>query len=476
LIHVTRDGGKTWTNVTPLELTAWSKVSIIDAGRFAADTAYAAINRIRLDDQRPHIYRTHDGGKTWKEIVRGLPDNAPVNAVREDPVRRGLLFCGTERAVFVSFNDGDDWQPLRLNMPATSIRDLVVHEDDVVVGTHGRSFWILDDITPLRQITAQTAAADAFLFKPQTAYRVRWNQNTDTPLPQEEPAGQNPPDGAIINYTLKAAVSGPVALEIFDSANNLVRRFSSADKPDAIAAIVKEVNIPPYWIRPSQPLSTAAGMQRFVWDMHYAPPVVDRYEYPIAAIYGDTPRHPLGPWVMPGDYTVKLTVGGKSYTQPLKVAMDPRVKTTPAELANQFALSQQVYNGARQTRVGIEQVRKLRAHLKSLRERAGQGAMADAIQAFDQKAAAIEGSGGGPRGGGGGGEMNLARMNGTLLALLALLQEADAPPTTQAVAAVKQTEQPLAAILLRWNEFKSKDVKAFNEQLRQANLPPIPEL
>src|ERR1051325_1414038 len=185
LIHVARDGGKNWSNVTPTGMTAWSKISIIDAGRFAANTAYAAINRIRLDDQRPHIYRTHDGGKTWKEIVRGLPDNAPVNAVREDPVRRGLLFCGTERAVFVSFNDGDDWQPLRLNMPATSIRDLVVHEDHVVVGTHGRSFWILDDITPLRQISAQTAAADAFLFKPQTAYRVRWNQNTDTPLPQE---------------------------------------------------------------------------------------------------------------------------------------------------------------------------------------------------------------------------------------------------------------------------------------------------
>ncbi len=224
LVHVTRDGGKTWKDVTPPGLTAWSKVSVMDAGRFDADTAYAAVNRIRLDDMRPHVYRTHDGGKTWKEIVQGLPENAPVNAVREDPVRRGLLYAGTERAVFVSFDDGEHWQSLRLNMPATSIRDLVIHDDDLVVGTHGRSFWILDDLTPLRQLDARVAEADAHLFKPQTAIRVRWNVNTDTPLPPEEPAGQNPPDGAILNYHLKADASGPVTLEIFDQDNILFRR------------------------------------------------------------------------------------------------------------------------------------------------------------------------------------------------------------------------------------------------------------
>src|SRR5206468_757517 len=212
----------------------WSKVSIIDAGRFDAATAYAAINRIRLDDQRPHIYRTHDGGKTWQETVRGLPDNAPVNTVREDPVRRGLLFAGTERAVFVSFNDGDDWQPLRLNMPATSIRDLVIHDDDVVVGTHGRSFWILDNIMPLRQLNAEVASAEAFLFRPQVAYRVRWNLNTDTPLPPEEPAGHNPPDGAVIDYFLKSPSAGPITLEILDSQNKVVRRFTSTDLPEPV--------------------------------------------------------------------------------------------------------------------------------------------------------------------------------------------------------------------------------------------------
>src|SRR5438132_9224994 len=195
-------------------MTSWSKVSLIDAGRFDPDTAYAAVNRIRLDDQRPHVYRTHDGGATWKEIVHGLPEDAPVNVVREDPVRRGLLFAGTEQAVFVSFNDGDEWQPLRLNMPVTSIRDLVIHDDDVVVGTHGRSFWILDDITPLRQLDSQVAASDAHLFRPQVAYRVRWNLNTDTPLPPEEPTAKNPPDGAILNYCLKSASPGPVTLEV----------------------------------------------------------------------------------------------------------------------------------------------------------------------------------------------------------------------------------------------------------------------
>ncbi len=205
LIHVTRDGGTTWKDVTPPALTAWSKVSLMDAGRFDAATAYVAVNRFRLDDQKPHVYRTHDGGRTWQEVVRGLPDNAPVNVVREDPVRRGLLFAGSERAVFVSFNDGDDWHPLRQNMPATSIRDLVIHDDDVVVGTHGRSFWILDDITPLRQLDAKVAAAAAHLFRPQVAYRVRGNLNRDTPLPPEEPVGKNPPDGAVIDYYLKAA-------------------------------------------------------------------------------------------------------------------------------------------------------------------------------------------------------------------------------------------------------------------------------
>jgi photosystem II stability/assembly factor-like uncharacterized protein len=323
LIHVTRDGGKNWKNVTPPGLTPWSKVAQLDASHFDDQTVYAAINRMRLDDMKPHIYRTHDGGATWTETVRGLPEG-PVNAVREDPVRKGLLFAATELAVFVSFNDGDDWQPLRLNMPATSIRDLVIHDDDVVVGTHGRSFWILDDISPLRQMTAEVAGANAHVFAPRVTYRLPRDTNTDTPLPPEEPAGKNPPDGAILYYYLKSAAQGAVTLEILDADNRVVRRFSSTDQappPDTRA------NIPTYWIRPFQPLSATAGMHRFIWDLHAAPPAGGGGRrgggYPISAIYGDTPGL-QGEWMPPGRYAVRLTVGGQSWTQPLIVKPDPR--------------------------------------------------------------------------------------------------------------------------------------------------------
>jgi len=317
LIHLTRDGGKNWKNVTPPAMTPWSKVAQLDASHFDDDTVYAAVNRLRLDDLKPHIYRTHDGGATWTETVRGLPDG-PVNAVREDPVRKGLLFAATELAVFVSFNDGGDWQPLRQNMPATSIRDLVVHGDDLVVGTHGRGFWILDDISPLRDMTAETN-----LYEPRPTFRYPRNENTDTPLPPEEPAGKNPPDGAIFYYNLKSASAAPIALEILDTAGKLVRRFSGQDKAEPADPAI---NVPDYWIRPFQPLSTAAGMHRFVWDLHAAPAGGGRRrggEYPISAIYQDTPG-PQGEWMPAGNYTVKLTVDGHTYTQVLTVKPDPR--------------------------------------------------------------------------------------------------------------------------------------------------------
>jgi photosystem II stability/assembly factor-like uncharacterized protein len=478
LIHVTRDGGKSWTNVTPPDLTAWSKVSLMDAGRFDPATAYAAVNRIRLDDQRPHVYRTHDFGKTWREIVQGLPDNAPVNVVREDPVRPGLLFAGTERAVFVSFNDGDTWQPLRLNMPATSIRDLVIHGDDIVVGTHGRSFWILDDITPLRQLSPKTTEAEAFLFKPQVAYRVRRNVNTDTPLPPEEPAGQNPPDGAILNYYLKSPPPGPVTLEILDAKGDLVRRFASTDKPEAVVA--NALDIPTYWIRPSRILPAGAGMQRFVWDLHYPPPPGTRRSYPIAAIYRDTPSEPLGPAVLPGTYTVKLIIEGKTYTQPLTVKMDPRVPTPPDGLAQQFALALRCYQGAGKAQAALTQIRALRKSVQDIRERAAQKKGTDgvlgALAALDKKAAALEGEGGigrrdfGGRGGAGG-EPSLARVSGQLLLLLRLVEGADAAPTPQAAAATQEAGRALEGLLKRWSELKQRELPMLNAQLRQAELP-----
>jgi photosystem II stability/assembly factor-like uncharacterized protein len=319
LIHVTRDGGKSWKNITPPAVTPWSKVAQLDASHFDDQTVYAAVNRLRVDDMKPHAYRTHDGGATWQEIVRGLP-SGPVNAIREDPVRKGLLYAATELAVYVSFNDGDDWQALRRNMPATSIRDLVVKDEDLVVATHGRGFWILDDISPLRQMTAEIAGGGAHLFTPRAAIRYPRDTNTDTPLPPEEPAGKNPPDGAILYYYLKDAAAGPVTIEIANASGQSVRTFSSADKAPPIPA---SLNVPSHWIRPFEPVSTTAGLHRFVWDLHGPPPAAGNAEPPIAAILGDTPLVE-GTWLPAGSYTVKLTVAGQTQTQTLEVKADPR--------------------------------------------------------------------------------------------------------------------------------------------------------
>ena len=338
LVHRTADGGKTWTNVTPPSLTAWSKVSIVEASPHDDLTAYAAVNRFRLDDLAPHVLRTHDGGKTWTEIVNGLPKD-PVNAVREDPVRKGLLYAATERMVCVSFDDGENWQPLRLNMPATSVRDLVVKGDDLVIGTHGRSFWILDDVTPLRQMTAAVASAHAHLFAPETAVRVRRNRWTDTPVPPEEPAGENPPDGAILDYVFGAPPKGPVVLEIRDAAGAAIRRYASDDKPEPL---VTPLIVRADWARPARVLPATPGAHRFVWDLRYAAPPVERHEYPISAVPGRTPPEPEGPLVLPGRYTVTLTVDGTTQTRPLTVAMDPRVKATAADLAAQHAAARRL--------------------------------------------------------------------------------------------------------------------------------------
>jgi photosystem II stability/assembly factor-like uncharacterized protein len=426
LIHITRDGGKAWKNVTPSTLTPWSKVSQLDASHFDNNTVYAAINRIRVDDQKPHILRTHDGGSTWTEIVKGLPDG-PINTVREDAVHKGLLFAGSELAVYFSIDDGDNWMPLRLNMPATSIRDLVAHNDDVVVGTHGRGFWILDDITPLRQMSAQTAAAPAMLFRPQMAVRVRRNVATDTPLPPEEPAGQNPPDGAILNYWLAKPAAGRLTIEILDLGGKLVRRYASDDKAPPVDP---ELNVPTYWLRTPKAPATAAGMHRFVWDLHYAPPAALNFGYPISAIYGDTPREPLGPGVLPGEYTVRLTADGTSYTQSLKVRMDPRVTTPAADLEEQFRLSLRVYDLIDKSFQALQEVKKTR----------------------DPRAAAFDGAASRFRRGAGGD--NFAALNGQLTGVLDVLQGADAAPTTQATAAVTQIEDRLNKLLSEWHELR----------------------
>jgi len=444
-IQLTRDGGKTWTNVTPTALTPWSKVSQLEASHFDDQSAYAAINRFKLDDLHPHIYRTHDGGVSWKEVVNGIPANEVVNSVREDPLRPGLLFAGTERAVYFSIDDGEQWQPLRLNMPATSIRDLVIHDDDIVVGTHGRSFWILDDMTPLRQLAAKTAPAETFLFKPKLTYRFRRNKNTDTPLPPEEPAGKNPPDGAIINYRLGTDARTPVVLEIVNSSGGVVRSFSSAD---SVEPIETDLNVPTYWVRPPQRLAASAGTHRFVWDLHYPPPRVLGHDYPISAIYGDTPRYPLGPAVLPGEYTVRLTVSGRAYSQPLSVKMDPRAPITVAGLRLQHDIGVRMNDAISRDFAALGEVRRQRVLLKAQREGAKAGEVADSLVALDSALAAIES---GPRTGA---AENLVRLNGELAGILEAVEGADMDPTTQLVGAAADLERSLSSVLAQWSEIQ----------------------
>jgi photosystem II stability/assembly factor-like uncharacterized protein len=466
LIQLTTDAGKTWTDVSPEGLRPWAKVSLLEASHFDPLGAYAAINTLRLDDLRPHIWRTRDGGRSWAHVTEGIPDGGIVNVVREDPKRRGLLFAGTEQAVYVSFDDGDHWQSLRLGMPASSIRDLVVKDDDLVVATHGRSFWILDDITPLRQWEPKVLEAEAHLFEPQTAVRVRWNANTDTPLPPDEPSGQNPPDGAILDYHLKAAARGPVSLEIVDAAGRSVRRISSDDVPEPP---VPGRNIPDYWIRPPQRLATSAGLHRFVWDLHHPPPAAERFEYPIAAVAGETSREPHGPWALPGEYRVKLTVNGETHTQTLTVKMDPRVKTPAEGLEAQLKLSLGLSRAMGGVHDALAQVHRLQQQLAERR----------VIKRYPVDAAACEGklaalAGGEGRGPGRGDEApSLTRTAGELVSVYEIVQGADVAPATQTVAAVAELERGADELLSRWSQLREKDVAACSEALRKVKLPPL---
>ena len=316
--------------MTPPALKPFWKVFNMDAGHFDAQTAYAAVNTMRLDDMRPHLFRTHDGGKSWTEIDNGIPDGAATSAIREDPKRKGLLYAGSETQVYVSFDDGDHWQSLRLNMPASSVRDLEVKGDDLIAATHGRGYLILDDVTPLRQIAAATASESAHLYAPQTALRIRNDMNPPTPWPADFPSTKNPPDGAVIDYYLGANVSGVVTLEIADSKGQTIARFNTNDpvpKPDP------RYPDPPVWERKPRVLSAAPGHHRFLWDMQYpqVPGLSTGPDDELATPH-DTPQVSTAPWVMPGEYTVRLIANGKTLSEPLKVVMDPRVKTPMADL------------------------------------------------------------------------------------------------------------------------------------------------
>jgi photosystem II stability/assembly factor-like uncharacterized protein len=471
LVWQTRDGGKKWNDITPKELTPWSKVTQISASHFDDDSAYASVSRFRINDEQPYIYRTHDGGKSWKLITIGLPEIGPVDTVREDPVRKGLLFAGTENSVWVSFDDGDHWQSLQLNLPHTSMRDLWIHESDLIVATHGRSFWILDDISPLREAAGSLVAADAHLFTPATAYRVQRDTYTDTPLPPDEPAAANPPDGAIIDYYLARASSAPVTLEILDAHGRLVRKFSSADKPEATEAELKKQLIPLYWLRSFRSLSTEAGMHRWVWDLHYPAPVSTRHDYPISAIPGDTPRYPLGPTALPGSYTARLTANGKSYTANFIVKMDPRVKITATGLDQKFHLETRLASLLSQTSKAVMQAGSIREPLQKLSEQAT-GATKDSVQAFQKKLTGVLGAPSGffapPSA-----EATLARANGQVTVLYGQVWQADAEPTTAQSEAVTTTEHDVSDVMKRWDAIKTADIPALNHALHDAKLPEV---
>jgi hypothetical protein len=340
-IHVTRDDGKTWTNVTPPSMTPWSKVSAIEASHFDSNTAYASVDRHRLADDNPYIYRTRDGGKSWQNVTAGIPEGAYVNCVREDTQAKGLLFAATELRVYVSFNDGEQWQPLQNNMPVTSIRDMVIHGDDLAIATHGRGFWVMDQMAPLRELVSQgprIISSTAWLFKPGDTIAVRQGSMNGTPLPHEEPQLKNPPSGVVVYYLLKSTPSQPLKLELIHS-DGVVRACAASDtfvKPVDTEAI----NVQAIWEQPAQPPSAAAGMHRFAiggpsgrgfggGGFGGPPPPAP----PPDACTGSIPAPPAGgrggrrgapPVLQPGVYNVRLTVDGQTYTQPVTVKPDPR--------------------------------------------------------------------------------------------------------------------------------------------------------
>ncbi|HET7207469.1 MAG TPA: glycoside hydrolase [Terriglobales bacterium] len=470
-IWITRDAGKNWNNITPPELTPWSKVTQIEASHFDDQTAYASVSRFRIDDQHPYIYRTHDGGKSWQLIVTGLPDG-PANTVREDPVRKGLLFAGTENSVWMSFDDGGHWQSLQLNLPHTSMRDLWIHDDDLIVATHGRSFWILDDITPLRQFNASMQGSEAFLFKPADAYRVRRDTNTDTPLPPDEPAGQNPPDGAILDYFLASAPSAPLSIEILDAQGKLVRRYSSADKPEQTPEQLAKQLIPLYWLRKPQMLATDAGMHRWVWDLHYPAPVSTSHEYPISAVPHDTPRTPLGPTALPGQYTVRLSAAGRTYTAPLTVKMDPRVKTTAVALQQQFQLEMRLASMMTPAAEAVMQARSIRDQTQKLAKQAT-GSVAASIKAFEQKLKTLLEGPEEPAQTNTAQAPTLSDVNSAISTDYSQVTASDAAPTAAQTALANKSEQDLATVMKTWNQLKTGDLSALNAQLRAAGLSEV---
>jgi len=486
LIWVTQNDGKEWHNVTPPALTSWSKVTQIEASHFDARVAYASVSRFRVDDLKPYLYRTRDGGQSWQLITAGLPVDAPANAVREDTVRRGLLFAATEKSVWVSFDDGENWNSLQLNLPHTSMRDLAVHENDLIVATHGRSFWILDDIGPLRQDSTAFGHNEVTLLKPVAAVRVRRSTGTDTPIPPDEPTGRNPPDGAVIDYYLAHAPTGALTLEVLDSHGTTVRRVSSTDPaPYTEEELAREL-IPTYWISPPRPLRASPGMHRFVWDLHYAAPRAERRGYPISAVPEDTPQEPEGPLAVPGEYRIRLRVGNRQWEQPLVVAADPRVRIASQDYAAELALAQRLADALDASTGALLEGRSLQAQLKALAASSAKPAFSariDALQlriakllkpASEEEEAAQAGAAGtkapGAAAPGATAAHGLERVNGDIASLYNSVNAADAAPTLAQSHAADLAVQDWKSLAVTWQHIREDEVAALNRDLKQARL------
>ena len=459
LIQLTRDGGKSWASVTPKEVPEWSMISLIEASPFDAGTAYAAIDAHKLDNFKPYIFKTSDFGKTWTKIITGLPDNSYVHAVREDPKRKGLLYAGTETGVWVSFNDGANWQALQLNLPVTPVHDLVIHDDDLAVATHGRSFWVLDDISPLRQAAASIAAEDAHLFTPRTSYRTRIGHFN----PRRYPIGENPPDGAILYYYLKEEPKEPAKLELLDVQGKVIRSFTSEQK--------KKEEAPEEWERDAEAehIPAKAGLNRFAWNLRYEVPTK------IPQIVYDA-GDPLGPLALPGTYQVRLTVAGKSQTASFDVKMDPRVQSSAEDLRKQFDLMLKMRDREDELNKTVLAIRDLRAQLQALEKRLGSGddakpivsASADLrkkISAIEEELVQVNGKS----------SEDFANYPTKLESKFAFLQNvtdsADTAPTAAELSVFADLDQRLEAQLAKWRDVLSKDVVALNDTMRKNNVP-----
>ncbi len=461
LIQRSADDGKHWQNVTPSPMTAWSKVATLEASHFDKQTAYAAVDRHRLEDYRPYLYRTRDGGKSWRQVANGIPEGAYLNAIREDPKRRGLLYAGTETGIYVSFDDGDHWQPLQLNLPVASVRDIAIHGDDLVIATHGRSFWVLDDVASLRESNLTTANDEAHFFKPQVATRTRPGNDEATPYPKEVPHGDNPPVGAILDYYLKSAAASPITLEIFNSKGESVRKFSSDHNP--APPDEKNLKVETRWIKLATPLLASAGSHRFVWNLQYEEPEGASGAYPRLS----------GVWVLPGEYTAVLTVAGKSYRQPLAVRMDPRVKTPAADLQRQFADSQRASAAQKQLASDIAKGSAIEKQLDALTA----PDISVLVEPYRRRLTVLLGK---PDAGYGApttpldtDTTSLRHLAGKLRAVLYALQSADVAPTPDQEAALQKFEQVLGSTGKQWNTFTTVDLPKLNGQLKQAGLAEI---